>query len=267
MSQHRARRAAVIVLAVALSVLASCGSEPKTPADPANSSGAASTGTQQSDALPPASEVRAYFAAVASYDPAQLRAAQASTEDGSVAANYVGYLLELSRAAVASGSPEAGAKIEPAGADAYTACRADGRTNDCVVWSDFTGRDGKLVDFTVNGETLDSRISAGDGTTVPAGSIGDVQVAYAYQSVQSQDLYVVVKVAAAEGVTIVSDQATYQSDGSQVSASSFVGPTGGVGGRTTTVVLVFPQAAVGGTVTLTLIGRDQATESVELTTS
>jgi hypothetical protein len=245
-----------VLLVGAASTLSSCGDDDKAPT--------ASASADQ--ALPPTADVEAYFAAVASYDPDLLTDALADTEPGSLAADYAGYLAALSRAAIAAGDPVPGAEVH-ATADGYKACGGTGGPQDCVEWADFEGHGGKLTGFTTNGETLDGRLVAGDGSTVPAGDLAGVQVAFAYQSVQSDDLFVVVDVDAAENVTIRSAGAVYQpTDGAAVHTSRYIGRTGTPAGSKATVVLVFPQVEVGGRVTLDLVSADQHTETVELTT-
>jgi hypothetical protein len=102
---------------------------------------------------------------------------------------------------------------------------------------------------------------------VSAGSLGDAEVQYAYQSAQSEDLLVVVRVRASKDVTILSGGATYQlAPGARVPSSRYVGPTGTAADGTATVVVVFPLCPVGGVVTLGLVGSDRHSESVELTT-
>lgn len=263
MNPCRARLASsVAALVVIGGLLTSCGDEPAGPTATASST----TASSSTDALPPAAELQAYFAAVASYDPDRLEEALASTEPGSIAASYAGYLQALAQAYVDSGRPVPGADIEPAEGGGFSACGGTGRADDCVVWSDFEGRDGKLVDFTIDDQDLAPRISTGAATSVPAGSLGDVEIAYAYQSVQSGDLFVVVEVTGEQDVTIRSGRATYGLDGSRVTASRYVGPTGTAAAGTATVVIVFPQVALGGVVTLELVGPDQLSESVELAT-
>jgi hypothetical protein len=253
----------VAVLVVVGGLLTSCGDDPSEPSATASTS----TATASTDDLPSEAELEDYFAAVASYDPDRLERALASTEPGSVAASYAGYLQALAQAYVDSGRPVPGATIEPADGGGFTACGGTGRADDCVVWSDFEGRDGKLVDFTIDDQDLATRIRTGAATSVPAGSLGDVEIAHAYQSVQSNDLFVVVEVTGEQDVTIRSGRATYAVAGSGVAASRYVGPTGTAATGTATIVIVFPQVALGGVVTLELVGPDQLSESVELATS
>jgi hypothetical protein len=256
----RAGRIAALVAALVLSgpVLTGCGGN-----DPVSSASDAPSADQ---ALPPAADVEDYFAAVASYDPDQLRSAVDVTEPGSVAATYAGYLTELSQAATDGGDPVPGAEIT-ATADGYKACGGTGGPQDCVEWADFEGYGGKLVDFTINGTSLDDRLVAGDGTSQNAGGLATVTMDYAYQSIQSDDLFVVVSVDATEDVTIRSDSATYQqANGAPVGPDRYVGRTGTPAGSTATVVLVFSQVPVGGTVDLTLVSADQHSETVQLAT-
>lgn len=257
----RAGRVVALLAALALAgaALTSCGGD-----DPVAS---ASAGPADNQELPPAADVRAYFAAVASYDPQLLKDATEDTEPGSPAASYAGYLAAYAQAAIDGGSPVPGAEVR-ATSDGYKACGGTGGPQDCVEWADFEGHGGKLVDFTTNGERLDDRLVAGDGTPVSAGALAQVTMDYAYQSVQSGDLFVVVDVHATDDVTVLSDAATYRRPaGSPLHADRYVGRTGAPAGDAATVVLVFAQAEVGGTVDLTLVGADQHSETVQLATS
>lgn len=263
MKMHRARliAAVAVLMTLATGALTSCGSD----SDPDPKASASPSISEPIDALPSDTQVEAYFAAVASYDPDLLSATQEVTAPDSIAATYAAYLLELSRAAIDSGDPVPGAEIEGV-SGGFRACGGTGSADECVVWADFQGVSGKLADFTVNDTDLGPRLVAGDDPAVPAGSLGDVQLEFAYQSVQSQDLFVVVRVRADEDVTILSDRASYLGADETLTPTRFIGPTGTPAGSTATVAIVFPQVAVGGVVTLDLVGPAQHRESVQLTT-
>ncbi|MBU1801465.1 MAG: hypothetical protein KKA97_04340 [Actinobacteria bacterium] len=212
--------------------------------------------------LPSDEDLEAYFSAVSTYDVGDLQSAMELTEPGSIAEAYVGYILGSANAAIDGGLPIEG--TEPDKVDGgYESCPTEVE-DDCVTWADVEGRDGKVVTFTVNGEELDERLSAGSGREVAAGDLAAMTLMYAYQSVQSDALFVVAEVTSNDApVTIATYDATYRSPtGRQSTAAQSAGPSDLAADSTATVVVAFPNAEPGGTASVSFFSEDFMTEAV-----
>ena len=240
----------LLALATSAALLSACsdGTEGATTTD--------GTGSQTETAgsgLPSEDDVEAYFQAAAMYDVVALDRAVELAEEGSVAEAYATYLLGYANAAMDGGVPLSGSLVDRT-ADGYGSC--DG--GDCVTWGNIEGRDGKLVDFTVNGESLEERITAGIGERVAAGELAHVTMLSAYQSVTSGDLHVVAEVRSGDApIKIGLYEATYRSpEGRESKAAEFVGPPSLAPGSMATVVVSFPNAAVGGVATVPVFSND-----------
>jgi hypothetical protein len=265
------RGTVAIGAAVFALVLAGCSGDEAKPAsgdddsvaqvDPDPSTPPAETSSEPVDTdLPSDDDIEAYFNAVSTYDVGDLKHAMKLSEPGSIAEAYAGYFLGAANASIDGGYPLAGdlpIKVD----GGYKACTGKGE-DACVTWADVEGRDGKIVNFTINGKELGPRISAGTGKSVDAGSLGQVKLLYAYQSVQSGGMFVVAEVrSGAAPITIGSYQATYRSrEGRQSTAAETTGPTELAAKSLATIVLSFPNAEPGGTVTIPMFSEDFMTD-------
>ena len=203
--------------------------------------------------LPDEDEVEAYFDAASTHDVVALDRAVKLAEKDSVAEAYAAHLLAYANASLDGGTPLSGSLVDPID-DGFESCDDEG----CVRWADIRGRDGKLVDFTVNGESLEGRMSAGDGTRVAAGELAQVTMVSAYKSVTSEGLDVVAEVRTG-GVPIKLGlyEATYRSpEGRETVVAEFVGPSSLDSRSTATVVMSFPDADIGGLVTAPIFSSD-----------
>ncbi len=163
--------------------------------------------------LPSQADLEAYFTAVAAYDVDGLAAAEQLAADGSPAQGYAAYLGEFAASAIAAGQPVEPAEVEEVDGG-YRACGGTGAPDECAVWSDFEGEDGRLADFTANGtEVGDSLVDLTGQTPISSPGIYEVQPEHAYRSPQSGTLFVLVTITAQDvslspvpGIYIEQDQ-------------------------------------------------------------
>ena len=230
--------------------------------------GAACSGGSGTEAgtrsLPSDAELRTYFAAVTSYDPDLLGAAEAIAADGSPAQGYAAYLGELSTAAIAAGQPVAAGEVEVVDGG-YRACGGTGAADECVTWSDFEGQDGRLTDFTVAGAKLDDvLVDLTAQTPVESPGLYSMQPEYAYRSPQSGTLYVLVSVSAGDG-PVAPRPGIYIEQDAILDGVETASPASIDAGTTSPVALAFPDAektALDGQVTFELGLGDRAPESI-----
>lgn len=266
------RRAAVAV-AISIAALAGCGDDGK--ARPADDSGAVATAAATDEApgattsesvdpaLPSNEDLNRYFEAIASQDVGQLKKASALAGRGSIAEAFLGYQVALLNALVDGG---AGGQLQPEELsetdDGFESCPADG--SDCTEFANIEGRDGKIVNFTVNGKDIAPRLAAGDGRPVQAGGLGSATFLYSYQATSSDQLFVLLQVASkGEPITAAGYESTYRSSaGRQSTASDMMGPTDLGAESKATLALIFPGARPGGDVSLSFYSSDFMNEEV-----
>ena len=248
-------------------LLAGCGdgaseraSDP--PKDRATSASTASV----SSGLPSEADLATYFGAVASYDPDQLTEAAKIAALGSVAAEYVGYLHAFAESAIAGGDPAPAAEAEAVGGG-YRACGGTGLPDECVVWGDLEGRDGKLVSFTINDRPVDPELTYLEKSPELEGSGGLlVHPLYAYRSIQSGTLFVLASVSAGRHtVEVDATSARYVVDRTELPGEDTRGPRLVAAGRTETVMFAFVNAAglpLDGDVTFTVLSQGRDPEGV-----
>lgn len=257
-------------LAMAAAILVGCGTDDVKPAEGDGSvatvdngpsptaSGEAEGGTD----LPSDEEVEAYFDAVSTYDIDDLELAMELSEPGSIAEAYAGYILASANSAIDGGVPLEGEEPRKV-TGGYESCPPEDPES-CATWTDIEGRDGRIVKFRVNGEDIGDRLAAGNGQSVQAGSLARAELLYAYRSVQSDALFVLVRIESGEApITVATYEGTYRApEGRQSQSSQNSGPTELMGDSSATVALVFPGAEVGGTTAFPIYSDDFMTERV-----
>src|SRR5262245_32266897 len=170
-------------LVLLLGLLAGCGGDDKP--EPATGPG-----------LPSQADLKSYFEAITSADPDQIsKAASEVATDGSLAQGYATYVGEVSVAAAASGTPNEAVDVEEVDGG-FQACAND---NQCVMWTDLQGKDGKLASFSVNGTKLDNLLVDLTGQpSIKSAGLYDVQPEWAYRLPLSGTLNVVVAITASD---------------------------------------------------------------------
>jgi len=225
----------------------------------------ASGASGDTSVLPSAATLRVYFNGVAEDTVSSLAKAQAAALPGSAAAGYVTYLGAAARAVTDSGSeatgPGASAEERNGG---YRFCNGKDSAENCYRYTDITGADGKVVDFSVNGKPVGDRIAVGTGSPSPATGVdGRAQFVAAFEATASDDLFVAVRIEATGELSEV--HATYDVSGSPSPSSRMAGPRTVRAGATGSYVFAFPKAALGGTLTLTMRDGAGASGTVALT--
>lgn len=207
---------------------------------------------------PPSEEdVEAYFEAASTYSVIGLDRAVDLTQTDSVAEAYATYLRGYANASLDGGVPLSGS-LAVRTDDGYESCSSAG----CVTWRNIRGRHGRIGAFSVNRESLEGRIAVVDGAEVSAGELAEVTVLSVYRSVTSGDLDVVAEVSSHDAsIRLGLYQATYLSPGGRdLMSTSFVGPSRLPPRSMATVVMSFPDAEIGGTVTLPVFNHKYVRE-------
>ena len=206
---------------------------------------------------PSEDDVEAYFDAASTYSVIALDRALDLTQTDSLAEAYATHLLGYANASLDGGVPLSGS-LAVRTDDGYESCSSGG----CVTWRNIRGRHGKIGAFSVNRESLEGRIAVGDGAEVSAGELADVTVLSMYRSVTSGGLDVVAEVSSRDApIRLGLYQATYLSPGRRdLMATSFVGPSRLPPRSMATVVMSFPDAEIGGTLTLPIFSHKYVRE-------
>jgi hypothetical protein len=244
----------LLAAVVLLATLAGCGS--------GGSSGAGSVAVQpdpsatgSTTALPSAKTLQTYFDGVASGTVSGYDDAKAAAVPGSTADRYVTYLRAAAEAVLGGGhTPGNGDASADVVSGAFRFCTDSGSGKVCYRYTDITGAEGKVADFSVNGRPVADRV-VGGGSPVPASGVdGGASLVAAFENTSGDDLFVAVRVrAAAHDLSGV--QATYAAAGGRpVQSSRMTGPDDVHAGAVGSYVFAFPGARLGGTLTLALHG-------------
>ncbi|MCB1004201.1 MAG: hypothetical protein KDB35_08440 [Acidimicrobiales bacterium] len=247
-------RAAVAVVAVVVAAAGCGGGDDAAPAD----------GPGAAEATTPVAGARAshflsdYLAAMAADGGPDTDAMAELTAPGSVAERYARHLGAVADVQRAAGEPaEQGTatvegdgvllRLEPAG----------GGDPVELTWADFTlDEDGRLVDFTIDGETLDDRLVVDGASDTVDGVTATVTSAFELVSNDSPLVVVEIDNGGAGRLRLVG--ADYEAPDGRVLTTSpsdrgLVVPRG----ATNRVILAFARAPFGGTVTLhAVVGGD-----------
>ncbi len=223
---------------------------------------------------PPQETVEAYFDALASRDPDLLTAAMDLVVPASYAEATLTYYFAITDAVVAAGyslDDIAGDIKEIDGG--YRLCTDPADADTCGEFTDVVGRGGLVSGYELDGEDRTDKLVVGSGASVPAGTLADVALRAAAETTTPDQLNVVIDVTSGgQPISINAYSATYRTpEGRQVqvsSDSSLIGSTDLQPDSTTTLVLAFPNAAIGGVVTLEAVSDDYAvTQQVQIPTS
>lgn len=229
--------------------------------------------TEPEDSGAPSEEtVEAYFNALASRDPDDLADAMDLAVPGSYAEAMLKYYSSIMDAVFAAGytvDDVAGRIKEIDGG--YRICDDPADSDSCSELTDIVGSSGLVSGFKIDGQDRTDKLVVGSGTPISAEALADVTLRGASEQTTPDRLNVVIDVkSGAQPVSINAYSATYRTpEGRQIEASSdsIVGSTDLQPDSTTTAVLVFPNAAIGGEVTLEVVDEDYETHQVTIPTS
>jgi len=263
-----------LVLAVLLLTLVACGGEPEVKpatgddsaprvAGSSSDSASSAAATETDPELPSDDVLHSYFDALSTTNVEALEEAAELAEKGSAAEAYAGYTLAYVNASLDGGTYSEGSPVEEADGR-YRSCTDPADDSTCIEWANIEGRGGKVVSFTANDQPVRDRIVVGSGEPVRAGSLASVTLLYAYQSIVSPNLYVVVNVKSGSSpVTVATYDATFRgADGRQlqVVAEYGLGPTDLDADSSATMVMAFPEAKLGGSATFSVLSDDLMTD-------
>lgn len=160
-------------------------------------------------------------------DPDAVRRALDLTAAGSLAHAYMLHRSYVAEAGRDSGTPYADSEISELPRANYKLCDDPADENTCTVLGNFKAdATGKIVDFTVDGQALQGRLTVGDGQPVSAGG-GKFTFLTAYRATTSDSLFVAIKMESGKkSLSPNVSLATYISpDGQQRAATDAIGPS------------------------------------------
>jgi hypothetical protein len=258
-----------------LTLLAACGGPDVKPAsgesaqvaDQSPSTSASPTSEAEAD-LPSEGTLRKYFDGVSTYTIDSLQEAIQVAQPGSPAAAYATYIQGSIQAVVDGGeSYDDSKRTAQKTDDGYRFCEGSGSDETCYEYTDITGADGKVSNFSVNQRPLTNRLAVGNGKPVAlTGLDATATFIAAFEASTGSRLFVVVSVkAGTAGIAHVS--AKYRSPQGQSESSDQSGPDDLDADSLANYVFAFPDAKIGGTVTLEVDDQDfNHTGTVELKT-
>lgn len=220
---------------------------------------------------PSKDDTEAFFKAMATFDSVGLSKAVKMTVPGSPAQAYAQYQQQFVEAAVDSGSPEL---VDASGDDfskvdgGWQVCSAG--SDDCASWTNIVADGLNILTFDVNDTPLGDLIVTGGSKPFSAGDFAAVRLLTAYESQQSGNLIVLLRVTSKGAVTIDGYGATFRSaEGRQIKATNAVAAYELAPNSSTTMALAFAGAKLGaGTVNLTVTrdGGNYESSTVEIPT-
>lgn len=271
---HIRRFSAVAAGGMLVFTLAGCASDDVTPAAPDDSASVAdqslaptSTSTTSSKSarsnLPSEETLKTYFEGIAAGTIAGAEEAMDAAAPGSMALAYANYLRGNIQAMIDGGiapppeQPEV-KKVDGGFEYCYTGSQAQ-----CYTNTKITGKSDKVANFSVNDKPLKGRLYTGDDKPITA-SGEDVQARFiaAYETTSDKDLIVVFSLKTGKTASLASVQGTYRSpEGRQSTATITNGPFKLGTDSLANYAMVFPNAALGGNVTVTMFDESFQKES------
>lgn len=240
----RIRQTVVSVLAVG-TLVAGCGGEPDV--KPATGDSSAKTVEGKTPELENA-DLKKFFDAIAASDPEKMQAVKSLAAPGSIAAAYLQEQSDASNALIDAGFGNDIGSTAKEVDGGYKNCSDPADPTNCVTWADFESANGKLAKFTINGTDISDRIAVGDGSNQDAGGLATVEFLSAYKSVQSDQIFVNVKVTShTQKINLGAYTATYRGDDKrQSTATDASAPTELDADSTAYVSMIFKASKLGG---------------------
>lgn len=154
--------AALTAMLVVATTMAGCSEDPG--AEPVADSEASAPVVEQEDVNQAAMD---YVEALASQDLATMRRAQKASADGSLAQAYMRHQANGAESMLDGGYPtDAAVEVAEGHDDVLRTCyeSEDSSEKDCYEYGDFkVNKDGELASFTIDGKTLNGRLTVGNG--------------------------------------------------------------------------------------------------------
>ena len=153
----------------------------------------------------------------------------------------------------------------------YRICNDPSDSDTCTEFTDIVGTGGRVSGYAIDGEDRTDMLVLGSGQSIPAGALADVTLRAAAEQTTPDRLNVVLDITSgSQPSSINAYSAIYRThEGRQIEASgdSIIGSTDLRPDSTTSVVLVFPNAKIGGEVILEVVSEDYDTTEVVIPTS
>ncbi|GAA3050626.1 MULTISPECIES: hypothetical protein [Actinomycetes] len=194
MTTHRYAPAAII----ALLALTGCGAgdsptvteAPPETIEPAAADDSTEEAEPEDDPdLPSEDQLHEFVEAIAASTPSALRDAADLVVPHSPAADYLTYFTHLQEANIDAGFTEERGETGDV-KDGYEACATyDGETS-CTAYTEFTGQDGQIYSFLIEGRKIEDRLIVGSGESVETLGGSTVEFIAAYLNANDTHLLV-----------------------------------------------------------------------------
>lgn len=215
-------------------------------------------------------DIRRFFEAIAAYDPDKMKSVRTLAAPGSLAAAYLQEQSDASNALIDAGSgDDDGSNLNKVDGG-YENCSDPSDPKNCVTWANFESVEGKLAKFTINDTDISDRITVGDGSKQKAGDLATIEFLSAYKSVQSDQIFVNVRVTSnKQKIDLNAYSATYRGkDKRQSTATDATAPTELDADSTAYISMIFKASKVGGVAKLTVSDENfDAEQEVAIKTS
>lgn len=216
-----------------------------------------------SEDLPTDEDLQVFAEALASQDVAAAEDARSLVVEGSVADAYLTYQAHVSQALVDAGMANMASETVESTDEGFEIC-LESEPEDCSLFADFAGADGKVQSFTVDGKSLDDRLIVSDGSSVVGGRGAEVTPVVAYKAASNDTLIVGFDLASGDD-PIMHNTASYRGPGGRQSASSNSVGTFDLGADSmASQAESFPGAELGGELIIE-IGYESTGRPVEIT--
>lgn len=247
------------VLIPTLMVLGACGGTDVKPAgkDEAaevvgNSPSASPSESTKTD-LPDSDTVKQYAEGINADTIEGYDKALSAALPGSPAAAYATYLKASMQSQIDGGTAGDLARSELTDIDGgFESCASADGEKVCYKYTDFTGRESKVANLSVNDKPLDGRLTVGSGAATPiSGLNAKATFLAAFETSDGKQLLVVLSVKSGKGTKVNLSEASYRSqDGRQSQSSGMHGPSELGADSVANYTFAFPTAKVGGALTL-----------------
>lgn len=247
----RAHTLSAALAALLLFGLTGCGDDTlATPAPDETVSAVETPSEESSDPdLPTNEDLELFVEAIASDKVASLEAAQAVTQEGSAAAGYLEYYTHNVNAQIDAGlySSDLAGKIKPL-ENGFEVCYPG--EEHCAEYTDFEGKNGKIVDFHVAEQAVSERLVMGDGQNAETFGGAEVEFIAAYMNASNSHLIVSYNLYTGDEELDI-PLITYRSaDGRQSESETHYGMFSLSPDSKSSYVAFFPGASLGGEVHL-----------------
>lgn len=211
---------------------------------------------------PSEQDFTAYFDGIASLKISDLEEAIELAAPGSLAEAYATYQKGLTQSAIDGGTPFQDTVSSVKEVDGgYEYC-VTGATSQCFTNTEITAKDGKIASFSINGKPLKGRLQIGNGkATAVSGLDAKATFIAAYEATSGDTLVVIFSMKTGPSTSMSGIQGSYRSpEGRQSSAGMMNGPFELGRDSLANYALYFPNADLGGDITVSMWDQGSPTE-------